>query len=141
MLFVLCREYSKSANIFPSLPETVAVLAAETAVLLEVTVGTKGREAANETEGPRGILGPSGNGLLTAVLVNVEVPETLVRVGVARLSSLDVSGSWMGKKRKLQKHVHCRKDKESIVAGYAQLYLLGGANWRLFCGLGGGGGC
>lgn len=107
---------------FSGLPETVAVLAAETAVLLEVTVGTKGREAANETEGPRGMLGPSGNGLLTAVLVKVEVPETLVRVGVARLSSLDVSGSWIGKKRKLHRHVHCRKDKVFIAAGYAQLH-------------------
>ena len=101
MLFVLCTEYCKSANIFPRLPEAVAVLAAETAVLLEVTVGTKGKEAANETEGPRGIVGPSGNGLLTAVLVKVEVPETLVRVGVARLSNLDVSGSWMGKNEKV----------------------------------------
>ena len=87
---------------FPGLPEPAApVLAEDTAVLLEVTVGTKGREAANDMEGPRGILGPSGNGLLTAVLVKVEVPETLVKVGVARLSSLDVSGSWMGEKEKV----------------------------------------
>ena len=67
-------------------------------MLLEVTVGTKGMEGLKGTEGPRGMVGPSGTGLLTAVLVKVEVPETLVRVGVARFNSLDVSGSWIENK-------------------------------------------
>ena len=62
--------------------------------MLEETVGTRGNEVTDPgPNGIEGIEGPSGTGLLTAVLVKVEVPETLVRVGVARLSSLDVKGS------------------------------------------------
>ena len=65
-------------------------------VLLEETGGTRGNEGTDPgPNGIEGIEGPSGTGLLTAVLVKVEVPETLVRVGVARLSSLDVKGSYM----------------------------------------------
>lgn len=76
----------------------VVVLEVDTAVLLEVTVGTRGNDEPKEgTElGPNGIdgiEGPSGTGLLTAVLVKVEVPDTLVRVGVARFSNRDVRGS------------------------------------------------
>lgn len=82
------------------LPVVVVVLAVDTAVLLEVTVGTRGNDEPKEgTElGPNGIdgiEGPSGTGLLTAVLVKVEVPDTLVRVGVARFSNRDVRGSCM----------------------------------------------
>lgn len=82
------------------LPVVVVVLAVNTAVLLEVTVGTRGNDEPKEgTElGPNGIdgiEGPSGTGLLTAVLVKVEVPDTLVRVGVARFSNRDVRGSCM----------------------------------------------
>lgn len=78
----------------------VVVLEVDTAVLLEETVGTRGKEEpkAGTDPGPNGIdgiEGPRGTGLLTAVLVNVDVPETLVRVGVARFSNLDVSGSCM----------------------------------------------
>jgi len=76
----------------------VVVLAVDTAVLLEVTEGTRGNaEPKAGTElGPNGmdgIDGPSGTGLLTAVLVKVVVPETLVKVGVARFSNRDVRGS------------------------------------------------
>ena len=82
------------------LPVVVVVLAVDTAVLFEVTVGTRGNDEPKEgTElGPNGIdgiEGPSGTGLLTAVLVKVEVPDTLVRVGVARFSNRDVRGSCM----------------------------------------------
>lgn len=81
-----------------SLPVVVVVLAVDTAVLLEVTEGTRGNaEPKAGTElGPNGmdgIEGPSGTGLLTAVLVKVVVPETLVKVGVARFSNRDVRGS------------------------------------------------
>lgn len=80
------------------LPVVVVVLAVDTAVLLEVTEGTRGNaEPKAGTElGPNGmdgIEGPSGTGLLTAVLVKVVVPETLVKVGVARFSNRDVRGS------------------------------------------------
>jgi len=81
-----------------SLPVVVVVLAVDTAVLLEVTEGTRGNaEPKAGTElgpsGMDGIEGPSGTGLLTAVLVKVVVPETLVKVGVARFSNRDVRGS------------------------------------------------
>lgn len=84
------------------LPVVVVVLEVVTAVLFVETVGTRGNEEpkAGTEPGPNGIdgiEGPRGTGLLTAVLVNVDVPETLVRVGVARFSSLDVSGSCMEK--------------------------------------------
>lgn len=80
------------------LPVVVVVLAVDTAVLLEVTEGTRGNDEpkAGTELGPNGmdgIEGPSGTGLLTAVLVKVVVPETLVKVGVARFSNRDVRGS------------------------------------------------
>lgn len=66
----------------------------DTTVFVEETEGTKGNDGTGpEANGMEGIEGPSGTGLLTAVLVKVEVPDTLVRVGVARLSSLDAKGS------------------------------------------------
>ena len=77
------------------LPGTVVVLAEDTTVLLEVTVGAGGIEAARGAVGPKGIVGPSGTERLAGVLVKVEVPATLARVGVARLRSRDVSGSWI----------------------------------------------
>lgn len=81
-----------------NLPVVVLVLAVDTAVLLEVTEGTRGNDEpkAGTELGPNGIdgiEGPSGTGLLTAVLVKVVVPETLVKVGVARFSNRDVRGS------------------------------------------------
>ena len=81
-----------------NLPVVVVVLAVNTAVLLEVTEGTRGNDEpkAGTELGPNGIdgiEGPSGTGLLTAVLVKVVVPETLVKVGVARFSNRDVRGS------------------------------------------------
>lgn len=77
------------------IPDAAVVLEDEDPeVLLEETVGTSGNEGTDPgPNGIEGIEGPSGTGLLTAVLVKVGVPETLVRVGVARLSSLDVKGS------------------------------------------------
>jgi len=86
-----------------SLPVVVVVLAVDTAVLLEVTEGTRGNaEPKAGTElGPNGmdgIEGPSGTGLLTAVLVKVVVPGTLVKVGVARFSNRDVRGSCINEK-------------------------------------------
>ena len=79
-------------------PVVVMVLAVDTAVLLEVTEGTRGNDEprAGTELGPNGmdgIEGASGTGLLTAVLVKVEVPDTLVRVGVARFSNRDIRGS------------------------------------------------
>lgn len=91
---------NSSLTYFHNLPETVVVLVAETTVLLEFPVGAKGTEGPKGTVGPRGILGPSGRALLTAVLVKVDVPETLVKVGVTRLRSLDVNGSWIREKIK-----------------------------------------
>jgi len=93
MLLAVAMEGSFPLTGDAATSETVVVLAVETTVLLEVTVGTDGKEGPSGTEGPNGMLGPSGTGLLTAVLVKVEVPEMLVRVGVARLSILDVNGS------------------------------------------------
>lgn len=77
----------------------MVVLEVGAAVLVEEAGGTSGNDdepKAGTDPGPNGIdgmEGPRGTGLLTAVLVNVDVPETLVRVGVARFSNLDVSGS------------------------------------------------
>lgn len=73
----------------------MVVLAEDTTVLLEVTVGAGGIEEARGADGPKGIVGPSGTERLAGVLVKVEVPATLASVGVARLRSRDVSGSWL----------------------------------------------
>lgn len=78
-----------------AIPDVVTGLEGDdTAVFVEETEGTRGNDGTGpEPNGIEGMEGPSGTGLLTAVLVKVEVPDTLVRVGVARLSNLDAKGS------------------------------------------------
>ena len=117
------------------LPEAVLVLGEAAAVLLEVTVGTEGREGPRGTEGPRGMVGPSGTGRLTAALVKVEVPATLVIVGVARLSNLDVNGSWKKKYRLMQLIIHVFSVKNILTIKYICCRLkriLGKMDFLLF---------
>ena len=82
------------------IPDVEVVLVDVKELPVEEAVGATGIVDPMATEGPRGIDEPRGTGLLTAVLVNVGVPDTLVRVGVARFSNLDVNGSFKVKKRR-----------------------------------------